>query len=146
MDITWRNCALALPLPPPPQKKDVLFHQTKILLFNSSGLLLTGNKSNTAGRKSVDLKKTKTNKQTKNKYSQLNSGFWTFSLSKSPYTWCDYATHEVFTLYFSWWGHKLSTHHTNVYKIATLRSYIFVIFQQNTYKGCVPLGESKKGF
>ena len=84
MDITWRNCALALPLPPP--QKDVLFHQTKILLFNSSGLLLTGNKSNTAGRKSVDLKKTKTNKQTKNKYSQLNSGFWTFSLSKSPYT------------------------------------------------------------
>ena len=132
--------------PPAPPQKDVLFHQTKISLFNSSCLLLTGNKSNTAGRKSVDLKKTKTNKQTKNKYSQLNSGFWTLSLSKNPYTWCDYATHEVFTLYFSWWGHKLSTHHTNVYKIATLRSHIFVIFQQNTYKGCVPLGESKKGF
>ena len=83
MDITWRNCALALPLPP--SKKDVLFHQTKMLLFNSSGLLLTGNKSNTAGRKSVDLKKTKTNKQTKKTYTQVNSVFWTFSLSKSPY-------------------------------------------------------------
>ena len=34
----------------------MLFHQTKISLFNSSCLLLTGNKSNTAGRKSVDLK------------------------------------------------------------------------------------------
>ena len=53
------------PAPPPHQKKDVLSHQTKILLFNSSCLLLTGNKSNTAGRKSVDLKKkTTTNKQT----------------------------------------------------------------------------------
>ena len=79
-------CTCSPPAPPSPKKKDVLFHQTKILLFNSSGLLLTGNKSNTAGRKSVDLKKTKTNKQTKNKYSQLNSGFWTFSLSKRPYT------------------------------------------------------------
>ena len=88
MDMTWRNCSLAPPLPPPPpqkKKKDVLFHQTKILLFNSSGLLLTGNKSNTAGRKSVDLKKTKTNKQTKKTYTQVNSVFWTFSLSKSPY-------------------------------------------------------------
>ena len=60
MDITWRYCALIIrpppPLPPPPHKKDVLFHQTKISLFNSSCLLLTGNKSNTAGRKSVDLK------------------------------------------------------------------------------------------
>ena len=58
MDITWRYCALVirLPPPPPPGKKDVLFHQTKISLFNSSCLLLTGNKSNTAGRKSVDLK------------------------------------------------------------------------------------------
>ena len=49
--------------PPSPHKKDVLFHQTKISLFNFSCLLLTGNKSNTAGRKSVDLKKTKQNKQ-----------------------------------------------------------------------------------
>ena len=55
MDITWRYCALVIR--PPPTKKDVLFHQTKISLFNSSCLLLTGNKSNTAGRKSVDLKK-----------------------------------------------------------------------------------------
>ena len=55
----------SLPTPPPPhKKKDVLSHQTKISLFNSC-LLLTGNKSNTAGRKSVDLKKkTTTNKQT----------------------------------------------------------------------------------
>ena len=80
MDITWRYCALVI-RPPPPQ--DVLFQQTKISLFNSSCLLLTGNKSNTAGRKSVDLKKKK--KQT-NKCTQLNSGFWTFSWSKSPHT------------------------------------------------------------
>ena len=56
-------------LPPPtPHKKDVLFHQTKISLFNFSCLLLTGNKSNTAGRKSVDLKKKQkqTNKQKTN--------------------------------------------------------------------------------
>ena len=66
MGITWRYCALTLPptpTTPPPPKRDVLFHQTKISLFNSSCLLLTGNKSNTAGRKSVDLKKTKQNKQ-----------------------------------------------------------------------------------
>ena len=142
MDITWRYGALVIrPVipPPPPRKKDVLFHQTKISLFNSSYLLLTGNKSNTAGRKSVDLK-SKT-KQT-NALNLIQDFFW----SKSPYTWCDYATHKMFTLYFSWWGHKLSIHHTNVYQIATLRGYIFVIFQQNTYKGCVPFGKSKKGY
>ena len=65
------------PPAPLPLTKDVLF-QSKISLFNSSRLLLTGNKSNTAGRKSVDLKKKKqTNKKTKNKtnkYTQLNFG------------------------------------------------------------------------
>ena len=67
LEILCTHYPPATPTPPapPPHKKDVLFHQTKISLFNSSCLLLTGNKSNTAGRKSVDLKKTKTNKQTK---------------------------------------------------------------------------------
>jgi len=91
-------CTRSTPLPRLPPQKDVPFHQTKITLFNSSCLLLTGNKSNTAGRKSVDLKKTKnktknkTKKNKTNKCTQLDSGFWTFSCQRAP-------TRDVITLH-----------------------------------------------
>ena len=95
MDITWRYCALIIrpptpppPPPPPPHKKDVLFHQTKISLFNSSCLLLTGNKSNTAGRKSVDLK----NKTKQTNALNLIQDFWLSPGQKAP-------TRDVITLH-----------------------------------------------
>ena len=140
MDITWRYCALIIrpppPLPPPPpHKKDVLFHQTKISLFNSSCLLLTGNKSNTAGRKSVDLK----NKTKPTNAPNLIQDFGLSPSQKAP-------TRDVITLHIRCSRCSCSIHHTNVYKIATLQSYVYVIFQQNTYKGCVPFGKSKSVF
>ena len=134
MDITWRYCELVIP-PPLPHKKDVLFHQTKISLFNSSCLLLTGNKSNTAGRKSVDLK----NKTKQTNALNLIQDFGLSPSQKAP-------TRDVITLHIRCSRCSCSIHHTNVYKIATLQSYVYVIFQQNTYKGCVPFGESKSVF
>ena len=123
------------PPPPPPHKKDVLFHQTKISLFNSSCLLLTGNKSNTAGRKSVDLK----NKTKPTNAPNLIQDFGLSPSQKAP-------TRDVITLHIRCSRCSCSIHHTNVYKIATLQSYVYVIFQQNTYKGCVPFGKSKSVF
>ena len=133
MDITWRYCALVIrpprpPAPPPPQK-------TKISLFNSSCLLLTGNKSNTAGRKSVDLK-------SKTKQTNAPNLIQDFGLSPSQKA----PTRDVITLHIRCSRCSCSIHHTNVYKIATLQSYVYVIFQQNTYKGCVPFGKSKSVF